>query len=453
MLIAAAALLLSAAVSHADFTYPSFPPGSAAVAAVLLVGTANVTGDRLRLTPPVQGAAGAAWYDSCYDTRLCSHCVSSRGHAGTCCRSRSRTALRCSSRSARQRTTRRRRARGPGPGWGQRLASHLQADQHARSDGEPLPLRGPRGVRLPAQRGRRARAGASDDGRRGCVGRCRRRTGLRRPSRRRGARAGRLGRRGLRRPGGQPRGGAQPRPGHAEARATQVGGLQRDDASHALSCATRRCDHSTALGSASCGVRLGDGQAHTVRVRYDATLSSDAPAQRAFIASARLAALSYPVMSDKPHGLGSLSVWIDGGAGATLRTQQAADIGPAAAESAAAASASLPPPLLIVPLNLDVLLQQGVACPSVPPPAGADAASCAPGTPPPPPPPPPPPSPPPPAADGMPVAAAPAVCCPAGSAWVGVTASTGAALAAWELLSWALWSDVVGAPPDAVGAP
>ena len=80
-------LLLLAALavpSSSDFVWPSFSTSSGAPASLLLVGTANVTGDRLRLTPPVEGASGAAW---CVSAPLpSSHSSLNAALAGTCFR-------------------------------------------------------------------------------------------------------------------------------------------------------------------------------------------------------------------------------------------------------------------------------------------------------------------------------------------------------------------------------
>ena len=187
-----------------------------------------------------------------------------------------------------------------------------------------------------------------------------------------------------------------------------------------------------------------------MRVRYAATMSADSPADAAFRSPPQLAALSYPALWPVPHGMGELRVWVDGAAGTQQGTRAWTDAGAEAAAATAAAADAAPPPLLIVPLNLDVLLQNNIVCES--PSAALEAQPlCSTGevSPPPPPTPPPPPPPPPP---GTNVTLSPALCCPPGTAWVGITASTGAALAAWEVLSWAFWSDAVGAAPVVPGA-
>lgn len=58
------ALALVAAASfgaRADFAFASFSVEDAPDAALSLVGVANRTGDRLRLTPPQSGTAGGLW--------------------------------------------------------------------------------------------------------------------------------------------------------------------------------------------------------------------------------------------------------------------------------------------------------------------------------------------------------------------------------------------------------
>ncbi len=57
-----ALLLAHARLARADFAFPSFAQNSAALSALTLVGAANVTAERLRLTPAVRSAAGAVWY-------------------------------------------------------------------------------------------------------------------------------------------------------------------------------------------------------------------------------------------------------------------------------------------------------------------------------------------------------------------------------------------------------
>ena len=55
----AAACALGAA--RADFAFASFSLDDAPDSELRLVGVANRTGDRLRLTPPQAGTAGALW--------------------------------------------------------------------------------------------------------------------------------------------------------------------------------------------------------------------------------------------------------------------------------------------------------------------------------------------------------------------------------------------------------
>jgi hypothetical protein len=169
---------------------------------------------------------------------------------------------------------------------------------------------------------------------------------------------------------------------------------------------TLRPDHSTAIGSAALPLQLGDGRPHAVRVQFSPVLAPDTPGHPAFKASAHLATLVYPQAVPWQHPLGSLSVWID---------------------PQNTAFGSSPEPLLIVPLNLDILLMNALPCPVSSPNVTA-SEQCDDGLAPPPAPP----SPPPALADGQ-----PALCCPDGTAWVGFTASTGAAMAAWEVLSFA----------------
>ena len=63
--IARLALALAAAcalcAARADFAVASFSLDDAPDAELRLVGVANRTGDRLRLTPPQAGTAGALW--------------------------------------------------------------------------------------------------------------------------------------------------------------------------------------------------------------------------------------------------------------------------------------------------------------------------------------------------------------------------------------------------------
>ena len=57
--LALAACALGAA--RADFAFASFSLDDAPDSQLRLVGVANRTGDRLRLTPPQAGTAGALW--------------------------------------------------------------------------------------------------------------------------------------------------------------------------------------------------------------------------------------------------------------------------------------------------------------------------------------------------------------------------------------------------------
>lgn len=163
-------------------------------------------------------------------------------------------------------------------------------------------------------------------------------------------------------------------------------------------------------------LELGDGNIHSVRVTYDPHLSPGAPADPAFKAAPHLASLIYPVGVPYRHGMGSLSVWVDpdaGGAG-----------GPAGLA-----------PTLVVPLPLDVLLAAGTEC-SMPGGGGnatAQGEVCGPQLPPPPPPGPA-------LGGGAAASQVDAACCQPGHAWVGITASTGQAVAAFELLSWGFTS-------------
>lgn len=210
-----------------------------------------------------------------------------------------------------------------------------------------------------------------------------------------------------------------------------------------------RSDHAGAgLGHASAGLVLGDGRSHTLRVRYTPTLGGDAVGSPAFRATP-LAAHSLGFgggLWPEPAPLGALWIWLDEADGPQVGSSAWAAAGPEGAlAQAEAGQGGRPPPLLIVPLRLDVVLQRGIPCESAA--AGAAAgggAACSTGTPPPPPPSPP--SPPPPVA-GQPLQ--PAACCPPGTAWVGITASTGASVGAWEVLSWGLWSS----PPMGAAEP
>jgi hypothetical protein len=164
-------------------------------------------------------------------------------------------------------------------------------------------------------------------------------------------------------------------------------------------------------------LEVGDGGLHTVRVTYDPHLAPGAPGDPAFKAAPHLASLIYPAGVAYRHGMGSLTVWVD------------PDTGGAQGDTAGW------PPTLVVPLPLDVLLATGAECS----PAGGNATGQVCGAPPPLPPPPPPSAPPPQLAGGSAAQTAPSCCLP-GHAWVGITASTGQAVAAFELLSWGFTS-------------
>ena len=164
-------------------------------------------------------------------------------------------------------------------------------------------------------------------------------------------------------------------------------------------------------------LELGDGNLHTVRLTYDPHLAPGAPGDPAFKAAPHLASLIYPAGVAYRHGMGSLTVWVDPDTGG--------------AQGSTAGS----PPTLVVPLPLDVLLAAGAEC-SLPVAGGnATAQVCGPQLPLPPPPAPPPPQ----LAGGDAAQTGPACCLP-GHAWVGITASTGHAVAAFELLSWGFTS-------------
>jgi hypothetical protein len=68
------ALALAAACvlcARADFAFASFSLEDAPESELRLVGVANRTGDRLRLTPPQSGTAGALWCAFCEQDAHC----------------------------------------------------------------------------------------------------------------------------------------------------------------------------------------------------------------------------------------------------------------------------------------------------------------------------------------------------------------------------------------------
>ena len=182
-----------------------------------------------------------------------------------------------------------------------------------------------------------------------------------------------------------------------------------------------RSDHATAIGSMTTPLELGDGNVHVLKVVYKPQLSAGASSDPAFKASPHLASLIYPVGVPYRHSLGSLSMYVD------------ADAQPPVGATGIAA----PPATLIVPLPLDVLLASGLECESAMQASNAPNATCsAPGqniTPPPPPPPP--------AVNASNTSTGVVNCCPPGHAWVGITAATGQAVAAFEVLSWTWTSE------------
>ena len=355
----ALALLSLNSVCSGDFAFPGFLAGS--LDSLVLVGAANVTGGRVRLTPAVPGAAGAVWY-----------AVPQRWASGF--------TLEFSFRAAVDDP-----ALLSGPC---RSVDHVpQLCERRMGDGLALVL----------QRSSLHALGASGSG---------------------------LGYAGI------PASVALELDTWADAES-------RDPGDNHLAVLSRGAQalsahHASAIGTAQSSADLGDGRVHVVRAVYAPTMPADAPQSPAFRASPHLASLIYPAGASFQHGLGSLSVWLDA-------------VGDGAG-----------PPLLIVPLNLDVLLQSGLECASPVTDQGAPE-SCGPdGSPPPSPPPPsppqlPPPSPPltnaslpppppPPLEAPSQAQSAAALCCLPGYAGVGLTAATGDALAAHDILTWARWS-------------
>ena len=95
--LALAACALGAA--RADFAFASFSLDDAPDAQLRLVGVANRTGDRLRLTPPQAGTAGALWCASWLLDSSCAGCLRGMRLALTVRRSRyRRLGMRSSSR-------------------------------------------------------------------------------------------------------------------------------------------------------------------------------------------------------------------------------------------------------------------------------------------------------------------------------------------------------------------